>query len=446
MPLSGSAGVRARRPERRRPTRDAESGRRRRGRPVARRRRRPGPAGGGQGLSPASRRRWSSSAARRSSAPGSSCDDEATSSDERHGEGAGSDAATTSPARRSGSPTRRPAARVGRDHRPGEGPDPHQRPRGRPVRNRVSASTSREFADEQVNEPRRAPHRRLRRPRRVGRAAVLRRASSPSTATSTWPCCGSRRSSPAPPPTRTTSRAHRGPLGDSDELSRRTTSRSTASRTPAARPLRPSPAASSPARCRTTGSTSSAPSSTPPPASRAGNSGGPAVDESGHVVGIATWATFNDRRRDRVLQDPPDQPGPPGRRRGRGRCKAYRSPWVERGPQVGEDPVLGLRRARATGHRRQGGAGRPAPGASPTTIDVDYKGFPGGTDNTDVMASLYVPDRRRLDPGGVELRRAYPTKLPPKGCMTLTFTEDVAARAPTGYGSASAATCGSSST
>jgi hypothetical protein len=55
---------------------------------------------------------------------------------------------------------------------------------------------------------------------------------------------------------------------------------------------------------------------------------------------------------------------------------------------------------------------------------MDYKGFPRGERHTDVMATLsvmaggdWVPVAWSSSP--------YPTRLPPKGCLSLTFSEDV---------------------
>jgi pSer/pThr/pTyr-binding forkhead associated (FHA) protein len=153
-----------------------------------------------------------------------------------------------------------------------------------------------------------------------------------------------------------------------------------------------------------------------------GNSGGPAVDETGHVVGIATWRTFNDRGETAFSRIRPINLAMPvidaalaGER--------YRSPWAQRGPRSARMPFWdygapGTRGAVDEDCRDAG------PGASPTTINMDYKGFPRGERHTDVMATLsvmaggdWVPVAWSSSP--------YPTRLPPKGCLSLTFSEDV---------------------
>ena len=136
-PAVRAPGVRARRPAQRRPTRDRD-----RGRLAGRRahqRRRPGPPARGR-CSPASRRLWCSSAARRSSAAwqvfGDDGVDDPPPGHEGHGDGAGGDARRHRARDRAAHHRGAGCRGLGRDHRPGAGPHPHQRPRGRPVRSR----------------------------------------------------------------------------------------------------------------------------------------------------------------------------------------------------------------------------------------------------------------------------------------------------------------------
>jgi pSer/pThr/pTyr-binding forkhead associated (FHA) protein/S1-C subfamily serine protease len=151
-----------------------------------------------------------------------------------------------------------------------------------------------------------------------------------------------------------------------------------------------------------------------------GNSGGPAVDASGHVVGIATWETFDEdgaafsRIRPINLARPVVDAAIGG--------KPYRSPWTERGPKGARIPFWNYGVPQATG-RVTPRCTDAAAGASPTTVTMDYSGFPGGR-HTDVAAALYVPsgDGFRRVAASVA---AYPTRLSPKGCMTLTFDTDV---------------------
>ena len=151
-----------------------------------------------------------------------------------------------------------------------------------------------------------------------------------------------------------------------------------------------------------------------------GNSGGPAVDESGHIVGIATWETFDEdgaafsRIRPINLARPVVEAAIGG--------KAYRSPWTERGPKSARIPFWNYGAPQSTGLVTPRCTDAAA-GASPTTVTMDYTGFPGGP-HTDVAASLYVDTGDGLRPVATSVS-AYPTKLPPKGCMTLTFDADV---------------------
>lgn len=151
-----------------------------------------------------------------------------------------------------------------------------------------------------------------------------------------------------------------------------------------------------------------------------GNSGGPAVDGSGHVVGIATWETFDEdgaafsRIRPINLARPVVEAALGG--------KAYRSPWTERGPKSAKIPFWNYGAPQSTGLVTPR-CTDAAPGASPTTVTMDYTGFPGDP-HTDVAASLFVDTGDGLRPVATSVS-AYPTKLPPKGCMTLTFDADV---------------------
>jgi pSer/pThr/pTyr-binding forkhead associated (FHA) protein len=153
----------------------------------------------------------------------------------------------------------------------------------------------------------------------------------------------------------------------------------------------------------------------------AGNSGGPAVDETGHVIGVATWRTFDDRGETAFSRIRPINLAKPlidaavaG--------DAYRSPWVTRGPRSAKVPFWDYGVPGSTGEV-EAGCETADPGASPTTLVVDYKGFPRG-EHTDVMAALYAPSGTDWTPVAYSFS-PYPTKLPPKGCMTLTFSTDV---------------------
>lgn len=152
-----------------------------------------------------------------------------------------------------------------------------------------------------------------------------------------------------------------------------------------------------------------------------GNSGGPAVDESGHVIGVATWRTFDDRGETAFSRIRPINLAKPvidaavaGDR--------YRSPWAERGPRSAKIPFWDYGVPGATGTVTQD-CETSGPGAAPTTLVVDYEGFPRGR-HTDVMAALY----RRAGSSWTRVAYSlsdYPTRLRPKGCLTLTFTTDV---------------------
>ncbi|TGN62647.1 FHA domain-containing protein [Nocardioides eburneiflavus] len=153
-----------------------------------------------------------------------------------------------------------------------------------------------------------------------------------------------------------------------------------------------------------------------------GNSGGPAVDESGHVVGVATWRTFNDRGETAFSRIRPINLAKPvidAALAG----ETYRSPWARRGPRSARMPFwdYGAPGTRGAVDEECRDAG---PGASPTTINMDYKGFPRGERHTDVMATLSVPSGGDWVPVAWS-SSPYPTRLPPKGCLSLTFSEDV---------------------
>jgi hypothetical protein len=149
-----------------------------------------------------------------------------------------------------------------------------------------------------------------------------------------------------------------------------------------------------------------------------GNSGGPAVDDAGHVVGIATWETFDDdgaafsRIRPINLARPVIDAATAG--------TSYRSPYAERGPRSARVPFWDYAQPGTPG-AISNGCDASGPGASPTTLTFEYEGFPRGP-HTDVMVALYVPGTSVPVAYSVT---EYPTRLPPKGCMTATFTEDV---------------------
>ncbi|WP_107764282.1 FHA domain-containing protein [Nocardioides terrigena] len=152
-----------------------------------------------------------------------------------------------------------------------------------------------------------------------------------------------------------------------------------------------------------------------------GNSGGPAVDESGTVVGVATWETFDrggeafSRIRPIDLARPVIDAAVAG--------EAYTSPWTVPGPPSAKDTKLFYSTPATTGAVTEGCRSARS-GASPTAISVDYTGFPGG-EHTDVAAAFYSQDGA----GGWEMvaesETVYPTKLPRDGCMTLTFDTDL---------------------
>jgi pSer/pThr/pTyr-binding forkhead associated (FHA) protein/S1-C subfamily serine protease len=150
----------------------------------------------------------------------------------------------------------------------------------------------------------------------------------------------------------------------------------------------------------------------------AGNSGGPAVDETGHVIGVATWRSFDDRGETAFSRIRPINLAKPVIDAAVAGEK-YTSPWVTRGPRTAKIPFWNYAVPGNAGEV-SGGCETAAPGASPTALRFDYKGFPRGP-HTDVMAALYSS-------GGTPVAYSlstYPTKLPPKGCMTLTFNTDV---------------------
>lgn len=148
-----------------------------------------------------------------------------------------------------------------------------------------------------------------------------------------------------------------------------------------------------------------------------GNSGGPAVDESGKLVGLATWEGPEEAFsiiRPINLARPVIDAAVNGER--------YTSPWSERGPREARMPLWNYAEPGPDG-RVTSGCTDTAAGGDPTTIRMEYNGFSRGP-HTDVAAALYVPV-------GEDLRRVatsittYPTKLPVRGCLTFTFDIDV---------------------
>lgn len=151
-----------------------------------------------------------------------------------------------------------------------------------------------------------------------------------------------------------------------------------------------------------------------------GNSGGPAVDDSGHVVGIATWETF-DEDGAAFSRIRPINLALPVLEAAIGE-KPYVSPWTKRGPKGARIPFWNYGTPQDTGLITSRCADA-APGASPTTVTMDYRGFPGGP-HTDVAAALYVASGDGFSRVATSVS-TYPTRLPPQGCMTLTFDADV---------------------
>lgn len=151
-----------------------------------------------------------------------------------------------------------------------------------------------------------------------------------------------------------------------------------------------------------------------------GNSGGPAVDESGHIVGIATWETFDEGGEAFSIIRPINLARPVIDAAVNG--ERYTSPWSERGPREARMPLWNYAEPGPDG-RVTSGCTDTAAGGDPTTIRMEYNGFSRGP-HTDVAAALYVPV-------GDDLRRVatsvttYPTKLPVRGCLTFTFDSDV---------------------
>ena len=152
-----------------------------------------------------------------------------------------------------------------------------------------------------------------------------------------------------------------------------------------------------------------------------GNSGGPAVDDSGAVVGVATWETFDrsgeafSRIRPIDLARPVIDAAIAG--------DAYTSPWTVPGPGSAKVKKMSYSAPGQPGAVTEG-CRSAAAGASPTSIAVDYTGFPGG-EHTDVAAAFYSQDSSGEWEMVAESVSAYPTRLPRDGCMTLTFDTDL---------------------
>lgn len=153
----------------------------------------------------------------------------------------------------------------------------------------------------------------------------------------------------------------------------------------------------------------------------AGNSGGPAVDDSGQVVGVATWARLDDRGETAFSRIRPINLAMPVIEAARAGEK-YRSPYVERGPRSARIPFFDYG-APGTEGVVAAGCTKTGPGGDPTTLTFDYKGFPKGP-HTDVLAELFVNVSDSWMPVASS-SSVYPTKLPSRGCMTVTFDDDV---------------------
>jgi pSer/pThr/pTyr-binding forkhead associated (FHA) protein/S1-C subfamily serine protease len=149
-----------------------------------------------------------------------------------------------------------------------------------------------------------------------------------------------------------------------------------------------------------------------------GNSGGLAVDDSGQMVGIPTWFRRNylgepifSSIRPINLVKPVIDAAREGER--------YTSPWA----------VAGSPKAKKVGDFRladPGQAGTVAAGCeaytgdlSPLALGMRYSGLRKGP-HTDVLAVLY----RSGTPFAVAMAE-FRTRLPQKGCMTLTFDREV---------------------
>jgi pSer/pThr/pTyr-binding forkhead associated (FHA) protein len=153
-----------------------------------------------------------------------------------------------------------------------------------------------------------------------------------------------------------------------------------------------------------------------------GNSGGPAVDDSGAVVGVATWETFDrsggeafSRIRPIDLARPVIDAAVDG--------DAYTSPWTVPGPGSAKVKKMSYAAPGQPGAVTEGCRSARS-GASPTSIAVDYTGFPGG-EHTDVAAAFYSQDGSGEWEMVAESVTPWPTKLPRDGCMTLTFDTDL---------------------
>ena len=152
-----------------------------------------------------------------------------------------------------------------------------------------------------------------------------------------------------------------------------------------------------------------------------GNSGGPAIDDSGDVVGVATWESFDDgggafsRIRPINLAEPVIDAAIAG--------KKYVSPWSKPGSSDAEITTWDYGVPDVPGAITSG-CPPAGPGANPTTLVVGYKGFPGGA-HTDLAAGLYEVAANGEATRVAYTATSYPTKLDKKGCLTLTFPTDV---------------------
>ncbi len=149
-----------------------------------------------------------------------------------------------------------------------------------------------------------------------------------------------------------------------------------------------------------------------------GNSGGPAVNADGHVVGVATWQTFDEEGSEAFSRIRPIDLAKPvidAAKSG----KTYTSPYTKAGP-ANADAELVLRPADPGSMNSIAEGCADGTFSVPAALQFQISGFPGG-EHTDVAAAVYQ------EQGDGELvkiasaRTAYETKIPKKGCITVTF-------------------------